>query len=434
MSEPVVPGTPTLSPQRVTAVTVTILFVAWIVDYIDRLVIATALPSIGREFGLNHSQQGLLLTAFFITYALFQFPGGLLADKIGAKKTMVIALVSWSVFTGLTGLAISFGMLLIVRVLFGVTEGIFPGAAMKAVAERTVPRTRMTANGIILGSNPFGAALAPLIAAPVITAVGWQNSFFAVAAAGVVVAVVLWFGLPRPLPAEIAVDGAVDSAVAVAVTAPQLGLLRLLRKGVLWRFTLLFGGYDLVAWGLTSWVPGYLQTVRHVSTNASGALASIPFFCGTIGTVLGGLLYDRVFHGRHRLLIVPSFVVGGGFLLLMAWAPSTGMFIVYQSASLLVLYLSFMPIFGLPLRLLPREVVGSASGLINMGGQIAGAIAPFAMGFLADRFSFTAAFLFLEFGLVVAVIATFWAPQRPEDLTKHFPELALEPARATPVQ
>jgi sugar phosphate permease len=204
-------------------------------------------------------------------------------------------------------------------------------------------------------------------------------------------------------------------------------VLRLLRKGVLWRFTLLFGGYDLVAWGLTSWVPGYLQTVRHVSTSASGALASIPFFCGTIGTVLGGLLYDRVFHGRHRLLIVPSLVVGGGFLLLMSWAATTGMFIFYQSASLLVLYLCFMPIFGLPLRLLPREVVGSASGLINMGGQIAGAIAPFAMGFIADRLSFTAAFLFLELGLVVAVIATFWAPQRPEDLTRHFPELAEEP-------
>lgn len=424
MSVPSAPGTPALSPTRVTAVTVTILFVAWIVDYVDRLVIATALPSIGREFGLNHSQQGLVLTAFFITYALFQFPGGLMADRIGAKKTMVIAMVAWSVFTGLTGLATSFGMLLIVRVLFGVTEGIFPGAAMKAVTERTEPRTRMTANGIILGSNPFGAALAPLIAAPVITAVGWQNSFFAVAIAGVVVAVVLWFGLPRALPATIAVD----SAAATPAAEPRLHVLQLLRKGVLWRFTLLFGGYDLVAWGLTSWVPGYLQTVRHVSTSASGALASIPFFCGTIGTVLGGLLYDRVFHGRHRLLLIPSFVVGGGFLLLMAWASSTGMFIFYQSVSLLVLYLSFMPIFGLPLRLLPREVVGSASGLINMGGQIAGAIAPFAMGFLADHISFSAAFLFLEFGLVVAVIATFWAPQRPEDLTKHFPELGAKPA------
>ncbi|HET6503616.1 MAG TPA: MFS transporter, partial [Amycolatopsis sp.] len=122
--------------RRVAVVTITILFVAWIVDYVDRLVISTALPSIGKEFGLDHSQQGLLLTVFFISYALFQFPGGAWADKIGSKRTMVIAMVAWSVFTGLSGLAFSFGMLLIVRVLFGVTEGIFPGAAMKAITER----------------------------------------------------------------------------------------------------------------------------------------------------------------------------------------------------------------------------------------------------------------------------------------------------------
>jgi MFS family permease len=415
-------GTPALTAKRVTTVTITILFVAWIVDYVDRLVIATALPSIGKEFGLDHSEQGLLLTVFFISYALFQFPGGLMADKIGPKRTMVVAMVAWSVFTGLTGLAISFGMLLIIRVLFGVTEGIFPGAAMKAVTERTEPKTRMTANGIMLGSNPFGAALAPLIAAPVITAVGWKNSFLAVAAAGVLVAAVIWFALPRALPESVALD-----AAAPATAPRQFGTAELLRRGVLWRFTLLFAGYDLVAWGLTGWVPSYLQTVRHVSTTASGILASIPFFCATIGTVLGGLLYDRVFHGRHRLLIVPSCVVSGVFLLLMVLAPSTGMFIFYQSVSMLVLYLSFMPIFGLPLRLLPREVVGAASGLINMGGQIAGAIAPFVMGFLADQFSFDAAFLFLEFGIVVAVGAAFWAPQRPEDLMKHFPELDMAP-------
>jgi sugar phosphate permease len=149
--------TPRWNASRVTSITVVILFVAWMIDYVDRLVIATALPGIGREFGLDHSQQGLLLTAFFVTYALFQFPGGLMADKIGPKLTMFVAMVAWSAFTGLTGLATSFGMLLVIRVLFGVTEGIFPGAAMKAVTERTAPSTRMTANGIILGSNPFGA-------------------------------------------------------------------------------------------------------------------------------------------------------------------------------------------------------------------------------------------------------------------------------------
>jgi MFS family permease len=415
-------GRPVLSAKRITAVTIAILFVAWIVDYVDRLVIATALPSIGAQFGLDRSEQGLLLTAFFISYALFQFPGGLMADKIGPKKTMIIAMVAWSVFTGLTGLAVSFGMLIVIRVLFGVTEGVFPGASMKAVTERTEPKTRMTANGIMLGSNPFGAALAPLIAAPVITAVGWQNAFFAVAAAGFVVAALIWYALPKPLPENVAAD---DQAPAIAPA--EFGTTQLLRRGVLWRFTLIFAGFDLVAWGLTSWVPGYLQTVRHVSTNASGFLASIPFFCATLGTVLGGLLYDRVFHGRHRLLIVPSCVLSGLFLLLMVFASSTGMFIFYQSVSMLVLYLSFMPIFGLPLRLLPREVVGAASGLINMGGQIAGAIAPFVMGFLADHVSFDAAFLFLEIGLVVAVAATFWAPQRPEDLIRHFPELETAP-------
>jgi MFS family permease len=416
-----VPARTELGARRVTAVTITILFVAWIVDYVDRLVISTALPSIAKQFDLDHTEQGLLLTVFFIAYALFQFPGGLLADKIGSRKTMVIAMIAWSVFTGLTGLAFSFGMLLVVRVLFGVTEGVFPGAAMKAVTERTEPKTRMTANGIILGANPLGAALAPLIAAPVITAFGWKNSFFTVAAAGVVVAAIIWFALPQPLPEHLAVDSDAPTP------ARRFGTTQLLRRGVLWRFTLLFGGFDLVAWGLTSWVPSYLQTVRHVSTNVSGVLASIPFFCATVGTVIGGLLYDRYFHSRHRLVIVPSCVVSGVFLLLMVWTPSTGMFIFYQSVSMLVLYLSFMPIFGLPLRLLPREVVGAASGLINMGGQIAGAIAPFVMGFLADRVSFDAAFIFLELGLVVALVAVMWAPQRPEDLIRHFPELALNP-------
>jgi predicted MFS family arabinose efflux permease len=331
---------------------------------------------------------------------------------------MLVAMVAWSAFTGLTGLATSFAMLLVIRVLFGITEGIFPGAAMKAVSERTSPNTRMTANGIILGSNPFGAALAPLVAAPVIAAVGWRNSFFSVAIAGVVIAAVLWFWLPHPLPADTARDKETMTA-----DGRGLPLRRLVGRGVLWRFALLFAGFDLVGWGLTSWVPAYLQTARHVSTTASGVLASIPFLCGTVGTVLGGVAFDRVFHGRHRLLLVPCFVVAGVLLLLMTGASSTAMFIAYQSVTLLVLYLTFMPIFGLPLRLLPREVAGSAAGLINMGGQVAGAIAPFVMGFLADRFSFTWAFLFLEFGLVVAVFATLWAPQRPEQLAAHFPEL-----------
>jgi MFS family permease len=77
--------------RRIAVVTVVVLFVTWLVDYIDRLVITLALPEIGAEFGAGETLQGLILTSFFITYALFQIPGGLLADSWGAKRTMLVA-------------------------------------------------------------------------------------------------------------------------------------------------------------------------------------------------------------------------------------------------------------------------------------------------------------------------------------------------------
>src|ERR671935_395874 len=103
---------PAAVAQRVAVVTVVILFFAWLIDYIDRLVITLALPAIGKQFSLDKTAQGAILTAFFITYALFQVPGGLLADRIGSRKTMVIAMTLWSAFTALTGAAISYAMLI----------------------------------------------------------------------------------------------------------------------------------------------------------------------------------------------------------------------------------------------------------------------------------------------------------------------------------
>ena len=418
-ASPAVAARPSLNAKRITTVSVTILFVAWIVNYVDRLAITTALPSLAKEFDLDHTQQGLILTVFFAIYALFQLPGGFLADRIGAKRTMIAAMVSWSLFTGLTGLVSSFGMLLIVRALFGVTEGLYPGASMKAVAERTQPHNRMTANGIVTSANTLGAALAPLIAAPVITAVGWRHTFLAVAGAGFLMAVVIWWALPAPLPEPTAAEGDGERVLTASATT-DVSTAQLLRSGALWRFTLLFGGFDLVVWGLLSWVPSYLQTERGVSITASGALASIPNFCATLSMIAGGVLFDRYFYGRHRLLIIPSCAIGGVLLLFMAYATSTVTFITYQSLAMLVLFMSFMPIFGLPLRMLPRNVVGRASALINMGGQLAGAVAPFIMGLLADHVSFAAAFAFLIFGAVVAIAAVLWAPQRPEELRTDF--------------
>ncbi|MCW2946370.1 MAG: transporter [Actinoallomurus sp.] len=400
---------------RIARTSVVLLFLAWVIDYIDRLVITLALPSIGHQFGLDKTEQGLVLTAFFLTYAAFQVPGGMLADRFGSKATMLVALVAWSVFTGLTGIAMNFAVLLVIRALFGITEGVFPPASMKAISERTLPEDRMTANGAMLASNPLGSAIAPLVAAPAMLAVGWRAAFFIVAGAGVLMAVVLAVGLPKPLPAA-TTQAAGDAAAARRVRPGEL-----IRCRTLWHFALLFCGFDIVSWGLISWAPSYLLDERGISLSKVGVLSSIPWFVAAGVTVVGGIAFDRFFHDRARRLIVPSMLVTAVFLGFMIRARSADGFVLYESLGMAAMWVSFMPIFGLPLRLLPAPVAGIGGALVNFGGQLAGAITPFIMGWLADAYSFAAAFSFLLVGCALAVLAAATVPQTAEAFRRRLP-------------
>jgi sugar phosphate permease len=406
----------------VARLTIFLLFLAWVIDYIDRLVITLALPAIGQQFHLNKAAQGLILTVFFITYAACQMPGGVLADKIGAKRTMIVALGAWSVFTGLTGLAFNYASLLVIRAIFGISEGIFPAASMKALSERTPPQQRLTANGLVFCSNSFGAALAPLIAGPALAAMGWKNSFFMVAVLGIVMAVCLGRFLPRALPSA--------PAAAPARNAPAFSLRSVLTSPAMWLIATTFCGYDIVLWGLVSWTPSYLMEVRHINVRNSGLLTSIPFFVGTVGTIVGGYLFDRFFHSRSRQLIVPAMAVSGVFLVIMIKATTAGQFIFWESCAVGVSSLCFMPIYGIPMRLLPRDVAGAGMGLVNFGGQFAGALTPFIMGAIADAVSFAAAFSFLLFGVALAIVASLASPQTKEEFDASFRRKAHAPAPA----
>lgn len=114
-------------------------------------------------------------------------------------------------------------------------------------------------------------------------------------------------------------------------------------------------------------------------------------------------------------------IVTGVFLFFMIKSTSAGQFVLFESLGMAAMWLSFMPIFGLPLRLLPAPIVGVGGGLVNFGGQFAGAITPFIMGWLADAFSFTAAFSFLLVGVALAVISALWIPQTSEAFAKLVP-------------
>ncbi|CAM5331614.1 DHA2 family efflux MFS transporter permease subunit OS=Streptomyces alboniger OX=132473 GN=CP975_33435 PE=4 SV=1 [Streptomyces alboniger] len=413
---------PLSGPARTTVV---LLFAAWFIDYADRLVINLVLPSIGDEFDLSHSQQGLVVSVFFVAYAACQIPGGILADRFGGRRMALWALAAWTVFTALTGLAWSFAVLLVMRVLFGLAQGVFPPAATKTLVERSRPQERMRANGLILSSNSLAAVFTPLAVAPLVAAFGWRSAYISIAALGVFVCTAMHLRLPAPLveqrrprsaaakagtaaaaTAGTTADAAADTAAGSASgtragtktgtkTDTKTDTKTLLKWGVLWRFAAMMFGYSLIIWGLSSWAPTYLHDERGLELSSAGALMAIPALAAALATVLGGTLVDGM-GGRHRKILVPAMSVAAVALPVMAYASSVALFITLSTVAVFAAALCYMPIMAVPIRSLSAQHIGVASGILVFGGQLAGILAPSVLGLLADFFSFQVAFAFLS--------------------------------------
>lgn len=410
----------TTSPQtvrRTGRTTVALLVGVYIIDYIDRVMIAIALPLIGAEFGLSKTEQGLVVSAFAIAYMLGQLPGGLLADRLGARPLLVISLVAWSVFTAATGLATGLVVLLVLRALFGIGQALFPAASFKALAERTTLDTRTRSAGIMLASNFVGAGLGSLVVAPIIVLAGWRHTFWIIAAGGLIIGIVLWRMLPPPLPRELTEPGE-RPAEPRSVPVSQV-----LRNPLVLRCAVMFACFNMLGYGMMTWVPSYLVQAKGLSLVAAGISSAIPSLVMAVGVIVGGTLLSRRFDANPRVLLVPALVVSAALLVPMLLAESPTTFTVLQTLAMFSSGLAAIGIVGMPLRVLSRDLVGSGMGLVNTGGQLAGVLAPLAMGWLADRFGFGAAFGFLAVTTLTAALIA---------LATRAPQIAVrEPAAST---
>lgn len=398
--------TPLPKPVKVT---VSVLFACWCVDYLDRMLITIALPHIGAEFDLSNTQKGLLVSSFFLTYTLFQIPGGMLADRFGGKKVAAFSMLTWSLFTALTALTRGFGALLAVRALFGIAQAPFTGAAAKIVSERTSKEQNMTAQGIVSSSNGVGAILSAVIIPPTIVLLGWRNTFYAAAALGAVCLFLIIKAIPPKAVREqrAASDEPADSR------RNEKQILALLLCPSMLIFAAMSFGERLIAWGVQSWMPSYLVDVHNVSTSGSMLMLGIPALMVTIGTIIGGRLTDHLRGGTAKI-VTPAMVVAAIALIVMATSSSLTAFIIWQCVAMFTVGLCMIPVISAPLKALTPDLAGGAYSIINFGGQLAGIIVPVAMGVLVDAFGYTAAFIFLASGAVLSVVMGVLAPQTPE--------------------
>ncbi|MDV6378660.1 MFS transporter [Sporosarcina sp. GW1-11] len=390
---------------------VTVLFLGAVISIFDRMVMSLAITGIGDEFALDASMKGIILSSFFLGYAIMTIPGGWLADKFGSKIVIVISIMAWSLFTGLSGLAWSVTSLVIIRFLFGLGEGGFPGASTKAIAEYLPREKRPRSQAFIKSGDPVGLTLAPLIAVPIIVMFGWRAMFIFIAIVGVFLALSYLIIPKRDL----------SMMEQENVNHPKLSFRELLKLPRMWSFVIAWFGVCIYMWGFASWLPSYLMMDRGLNLFNAGMLSAIPTTVGVIGTLLGGYLVGTVFLGRERYLFIIAGLFGAIFITAMYFTPSLGMAILFQALVGLFMQAGMGGFWAVTHKAFPSNIIGSAAGLINFSGQIAGFISPMAIGFLitAMKGSFVAGIGFLVFGTLLFMVASiFIRVDNPNDQKK----------------
>jgi len=280
------------------------LGVSWLVFFVaflDRVNLSVAMPFMAKEFELAPEQVGFILSAFFITYTIFQIPGGILGDKIGPKKVMTFALVWWSIMTVVTGLTRNFSQLYMVRVLFGVGEGVHPPCAFKLNSNWFPNRERATANAIFTSANSLGPAVAPPLAVAIIGTWGWQSIFYIFGAVGFLV-IPLWTYVIRNSPEEDEkitaeelhyIRSGQQEVVAEADDDSSEGVSSIFKNPNTWLLALAYFTFLCTFYGLMTWLPSYLVKARGFAMVKMGIFAGLPFLAIGVAQPLGGWIFVK---------------------------------------------------------------------------------------------------------------------------------------------
>jgi sugar phosphate permease len=389
-----------------------LLFVGMVLSFFDRVAINVAIIPMGDEFNLSTSQTGLLISIFFVSYSLMQPLGGWMTDKFGARVMITVALFSWSLFTIATGFAWSFVSLLLVRFLFGLGEGPFYPASMSTIRDHFPLNERGRANSFFLSAQNVGGILGTALAASLVVAFGWRGMFSIAGILGILVSIAFWFILK---PQEI--SGNKESTQK----RNKVPLKLLLKIDNIWKLISFKFLSNIINYGLISWMPIYLVKEKGVDIVAAGGLMALPYVVGFLMFNVSGWVLDKYMAGREKYLAAAGALLSAIFLYLMSKATSVAIFITYLTLNSVALAFFGTVLYTIVIKYAPKELTGSASGLVTFAGQIAGAVSPLAIGVIISLFngSYNAAFWFLVIAALVGSIVALSIKNHSEKSLKE---------------
>lgn len=437
MQTQTIAATENVRPTRYRWVVAFLFFIIYTIAAADRANLGVALPFLRKEFEMSNAEAGGLVSLFLIAYACAQLPSAWLLSRFGVKKVFTISMILTSITTGLTGMVTSLLSLKVCRFTLGLAEGPLPIGVTSTINRWFPAKEKGTASGIFLASVKMGPVIVPPICAVIIAMWGWKEIFYFFAVPGIVLSL-FWYFLVTDKPADSRfvnqaeldhIEEAPNAAGASGKTGgaskpiPWLDkLIRVRDEKILDTNASIFKSWNVLgcAFGycfqlgisnvLLAWIPTYLITVKHFSIMKMGFVAAAPWVGAVVGNLIGGILSDRLLGKRRKPGMMISAIATAVMMYLLINSPADPtLYAALLFLTGVLLSIGFSAYMAYPMPFIAKEKFPIANAVVNMGGQLGGAAAPFIAGLLLDKmgwdyvFGFMASISCLTFLLLLTI-------------------------------
>jgi ACS family D-galactonate transporter-like MFS transporter len=400
-------------PTRTRFTILAAIFVSVVINYMDRSNISVAATMITSDLKLTPVQLGYIFSAFGWTYAILQIPGGIMADRYGARLVYAFSLIMWSAITIAQGFATGFIVLFILRMLIGVFEAPSYPINNRIVTSWFPDKERATAIAIYTSGQFVGLAfLAPLLTTLQYYA-GWQGLFIITGIIGIAWGIAWYFFYRDPLQ-----HASVNEAELQYIeeggglinrknknnknTAQPFNwsdLKEVFSHKKLWGIYIGQFALNGTMWFFLTWFPTYLVKYRSMDFIKSGFLASVPFLAAFAGILLSGFLSDYMIRKGASAGIARKTPVIIGLLLSVTIIGAN-----YTSNPTIIIFFMCLAFFGngfasitwvFVSTLAPKHLVGLTGGVFNFIGGLAAVFIPLIIGYLVREGNFAPAIIFI---------------------------------------
>jgi ACS family D-galactonate transporter-like MFS transporter len=369
---------------------ITMLLIAATINYIDRVNLSYAAPTLMKEFGIGPAEMGIVLSAFLWTYFLLQVPMGLALDKFGVRFVYGGAALLWGVATMLTATATGVVSLTAWRTLLGAGEAPLAPAGTKVIGYWAADHERGFASAMTVAGVPLGVFIGSPFIGWLLADFGWKAVFVGTGAVALLWALG-WIAYYRQPEDHRGANEAERTYLrrnsTRAAMMPHASWRTLLTNRNILGLSLGHAALLFNLYFLLTWLPTYLIDQHHLTTLRTGLFGSIPWFFGLIGALLGGKMSDQLVRRGWPMMRARKAFLGLGMILSMAsllslFTETVTATVACLSVAVFGILITNSVVWAANAEVAPKQQGAQVSAIQNCAGNAAGLIAPIMVGVL----------------------------------------------------